>query len=356
MSRITSRRRGVVVCLQRNLGPGVLLAVLAAADPVLADEVAEAIGRRLERAAAEGDEEAFSKVIAYEAIADRAVRLLKNDEIREGVRGGLLSSISQLGRSIITSVSSGGHYDFLRVRERKGHTFLLFRLIGPNSSLDYHEYLLTDGEQGQRRIEDLYQYSIGAFISESTSRAFRLFEKRVLDPKEQREAALIARFAQAADAGKPEDVVRAYKALPERLRREKSFAAAYVKAASQLGEVAYRSALKLFLDYFPDEIAGDLLGIDFFFAQELYGDAQRCVDRIGRTLGGDPYLDVIRASLYLHAGDSERAVERAKAAILAEKDLLPGYYVLLDIALATENHSGTVKGLDAIERRFQLVF
>ena len=35
---------------------------------------------------------------------------------------------------------------------------------------------------------------------------------------------------------------------------------------------------------------------------------------------------------------------------------MPADYVLLDIVLATENHAGTVKVMDTIERRFPLVF
>ena len=48
----------------------------------------------------------------------------------------------------------------------------------------------------------------------------------------------------------------------------------------------------------------DLISIDAFLIHKEYDKAQAAIDRLDESLGGDPYLNVLRSTIFMEQGNS----------------------------------------------------
>jgi predicted Zn-dependent protease len=107
---------------------------------------------------------------------------------------------------------------------------------------------------------------------------------------------------------------------------------AYVAASAYLGEAQYQSAIDALRRAYPNDASLDLMLLDGYFMKKRYDEALQAVDRIDRSLGGDPYLDVMRANMLLAKGDVDGAYRFATRAVEREPSLSEAQLVLDDIA------------------------
>jgi len=134
-----------------------------------------------------------------------------------------------------------------------------------------------------------------------------------------------------------------YNRLPENVRKEKSVMLANVMASSQIDDTTYGRALDEFRAAFPRDAGVDLMSIDAYILKERYDDALGAIDRLDASVGGDPYLDVLRANVHIKAGSLARAQEAASRAAQQEPTLVPAYWSLISIALARKDYAETVR-------------
>ena len=69
-------------------------------------------------------------------------------------------------------------------------------------------------------------------------------------------------------------------------------------------------------------------------------------------VGGDPYLNLVRASTYLAENQYKTARQYAEKAIAAESDLVYAYFSLIAISLAEKDFDETSRLLTAIREKF----
>jgi predicted Zn-dependent protease len=100
---------------------------------------------------------------------------------------------------------------------------------------------------------------------------------------------------------------------------------------------------------YPDDPCVDLLTIDRLILGGRWKDAIAAFDRIDRVVGGDPYIDDLRANVHLRAGDPDMARKLARRAIDRDPTLDAGYWTLLEIALRRRDHEATARLLSTLE-------
>ena len=66
--------------------------------------------------------------------------------------------------------------------------------------------------------------------------------------------------------------------------------------------------------------AFDLILMNHYVLGRRADDALACIDRLGKAVGGDPYLDADRAGIYLNKGDLAAAKKCAQKAAAVEPD------------------------------------
>jgi predicted Zn-dependent protease len=113
-----------------------------------------------------------------------------------------------------------------------------------------------------------------------------------------------------------------------------------------------KSHIELCRTTYPNNPAIELLATTFYVKTKQYPLALAAVDTIDKSVGGDPYLDVTRAQIYMQTADSERAAQVADTALTKVPELLPAYEVAACAAAYTGKYDRSVEVLDQMYRKF----
>ena len=108
--------------------------------------------------------------------------------------------------------------------------------------------------------------------------------------------------------------------------------------------------------FHPNDACIDMLSIDSFVSKKEYDKAFECIERLDNSVGGDPYLNVMRANAKLIQQKNNEAKKYAELALEKEPDLFPGYQVLLNVSIADKNYDDTVSVLNALKENFEIEF
>lgn len=243
---------------------------------------------------------------------------------------------------------------------------VLFRLLRPNNGVNYHDMPLAVQPDGTVRATDIYVYATGEFLSETLRNGYLHVaaesSKLVLAelPQKQKEhVANLPMFHEMLthlEEGRHQQLLDAYKKLPASVKKEKHFLILRLSAAANIDEEKYREALIDLQRLHPKDPALVLLSFNHFFMLEQYDKARDCADRIDKLIGGDPYLDILRAHTYLMEDDFDTAEELARQAIGADDTLSDGYWVFVNVSLETKDFQETSRWLTLLERKFNMEF
>ncbi len=117
-------------------------------------------------------------------------------------------------------------------------------------------------------------------------------------------------------------------------------------------EKEYAATLEELRTRFPDDHAVDALSIDYYFMRKEYGKVVECIDRLDQSVGGDPYLKVVRARMEIRLNNKDLARRDLLRAVEEEPDL-PDSYLVLARMTANDGKYDEVVGL--LEKLDQLV-
>jgi hypothetical protein len=267
-----------------------------------------------------------------------------------------------LAREIIDVVGKNGHCKFLRLRTPEDEPHALFRLVQAGGGLNYYDATLVR-RGGEVRAVDVYVYARGESLTRFVRRDYLLrtasapgTEIAPADREFIQNRAAIQELEQAAERGDYRSALQTYDDLPAGLRKDKTILAVRLKSAAGLGGDKYLSALEDFRKYHPDDACIDLLSVEYFTLQKRRGAALEALDRLDRSVGGDPYLNVLRADTHLQAGDLKKARRFAEKAVDEEPDLQAAYWSLVTVALREKQFDETVRLLDTLAAKFALRF
>ena len=99
-----------------------------------------------------------------------------------------------------------------------------------------------------------------------------------------------------------------------------------------------------------------MLGIDGYLIAKEYDNSLACIDRIDKSTGGDPALNVMRASVRIEQKKYDAARELCEKALAAEPDLFSAHWTVVVIALAEKKFEETAERLTEIENLFEVEF
>lgn len=335
---------------------------LANAGPPPTEEEAQQFADRMTRAVRARDAVAMDKLLRLSDLTERIISDLDlSDQFRQGIRKGMTQSMRQasLGQQVLQSIQDDGSYQLLRIRTVDGRPRPLFRLIGSEGALNYHDYYLARYEDGEVATEDMFVFASGEPISQSMRRLLipavaslrgkGLFGK--LDPQELDSMKTIRSMAKAIRARNYKSAIAAYRTLPRTFQERKPVLILYIQATMNLetdGDAEYLAALEVFRKLYPRDAALDFISIDYFFLKKRYDEACRAMDRINKAVGGDPYLDVLRGSALLEAGRFKEARQAIEKAIKDEPNLVQAYWFRIGLSLREKKYADTLAWLQRI--------
>lgn len=316
-----------------------------------------------------GDADRTMVLFDFRALLDTAT-LGGPQDVRTGFTAGAMKAMRQKGgvlHEIIPDVARGGRFDLLRITEREGQPCARFRFASAVGGINYLDVKLRLDDTGAVRGIDMYNQLSGEWMSATMRRFFlaavrlqkqSLWEKLVGGGgKEWLEGAEgLQRMSRLMNAGLFADAMKVYRALPDVVRKQKSTMVVGIRVAEQLGEKEYAEAIDEYLALYPDDPSAHLISIDAHFMKGRFDAALASVDALDKSVGGDPYLGILKANLLLSGGKPDKARESARAALKVGPDWTDGYFALLDIELQTRRFEEVVRLLNLLEDRFGFAF
>ncbi|MGA9520913.1 MAG: hypothetical protein WBV82_05585 [Myxococcaceae bacterium] len=330
-----------------------LLAAAPSAEPFID------AAHHIEQAIQSGNAQALSSRFNTRALAERAIKDL---EAPRGFRDGFLESAGKidLAAQFAGIASNGGRIKLLRLAGDPGSPRALFRVIDADGGLNYYEmYLARVGDRVV--VTDIYTFSNGERITETVRRSYSTFAAQAdtgffgkLLGKERDfvvNAEKVQALTKSMKEGRFEDVLKAYDALPDSLKKERTFLLFRMQAAANLTPELHELAVAEFERAYPGDPALTLATIDLYFGRKEFDRALATIDRLDARVK-DPYLEVLRAGSYVEQGKYDVAKKRCRQAMAEEPELMDLYWSLVTVSLAAKDHAETARVLEQIEERF----
>jgi thioredoxin-like negative regulator of GroEL len=158
------------------------------------------------------------------------------------------------------------------------------------------------------------------------------------------------------NAGKPKEAVEIYDSLPTQMKTEKTVMLLYVLAAERIDDATYTDAIDRFRQQHPDDPCLDMVSIDGYVLRAQYDEALRAVDRVDEAVGGDPYMNVVRANIHRMQGDLTTSAALAQQAMDQDPKLVDAYWALLTVSLEENEFGETANWLTTIREKFDIEF
>ncbi len=307
--------------------------------------------------------DAFAKVFATHmvpcnnAALDREInsdlivdRVLAGRSMSPADMAGYRRGVGSVGAKLCAHFTPGATYTYLRTQMIEGTPRPLFRLL-MDGGFNYHS-LELDKQGSEIRVADLYQYVTGERVSSTFGNLMDLALENG-NAAGLNQQAIQTRGLMASKKFGEADVV--FQSLPASVRNSKSGLLLAVEIAGGLDHDAnYVAALEAYRKAFPDDPSLDLVMIDSAFARKKYDEMIDTIDRLDKRLGGDPYLETLRANAYAESGRLPEAIAHAKRATEQEPTLLDGWWTLFTDQVRGRDYPAAVVTLAVLRDRFHV--
>ena len=321
----------------------------------------------LQQAVHDQDIDAFNSLVDWDALIEKATALAGDSaQLKEfranfgrGLKLATVSPKSGFARAIMAAVAGSGSYRALRIHKDGGQMRILFRLISSNGALNYHDWVLGRSRDGKTVAFDCYVFLTGEMYSQNLRRSFLPLAHRsgganveTLPGPEKDFVANFSRFTQMGNYVRERNwrlALNTYKELPSSVQQSKPAMTMRLLATQSVSDAEYLATIDEFRKRYPNDPMIDLISVDAYILRKAYDQALEAVDRVDKVIGGDPYLKVLRANVLMKEGKLDAARNMAQDAIVQDRNLLRGYYSLLDISLARRDYADTVKWLNKAE-------
>ncbi|REJ86019.1 MAG: hypothetical protein DWQ34_27925 [Planctomycetota bacterium] len=287
---------------------------------------------------------------------------------RRGFKQGFVSRMRDSGgltAQIVAALDAGGTYRLLRMHEVDGRPRALFRLLLPQGGgVNYHDLEFHRGPGGAVRISDLHIALSGERFSETLRRAFLPVAAEALGGQNITEANrqhvehldALTNMAEAARARDYAQALSIYAELPESLQQDTNVLLVRLQASQNASDEAYAEAIADFSRFHPDDLCVELLSIDGYLLRDQHEESLAAVDRLEKSIGGDPFLHVLRAGILYDAGRLDEAEQSARQAIKEEPGLENAYWQVISVSLDQADYKTTVEMLTLLEDRLGVEF
>lgn len=326
----------------------------------LTEDDYRAFGEKLEKAVAAGDNATVEKLFRIHDLIERSVSDLgMSANEKKSLLAGAASVGGQFGGQLTKAVKEGGSYSVLRVRTVDGRPRVLMRLLGGEGAVNYHEFTLIRYPDQQIATEDVYIYLSGEPLTQTLRRlvlgimaelnkgAFSKLagEEQVLT-KHMGDLTKMSRMVQN---GQHKEALAVFRKLPAELQKNKVVQIVAIQAAGGTGDDNdYLTEIERFRKNHPNDAAGDLISIDYYLLKKNYDETIKLLDRLDKSLGGDPYLETLKANMLAEAGRFKDARASAEKAIEGAPKLPQAYWVRVTVATKEKDHKDTLKCLKTI--------
>lgn len=293
---------------------------------------------KLEKAIAAQDTKAFQSLVNFGFLVDRSVSGIEHEAYVRGFSRGTKDSISNFSLQLS---GEGKSYRYLGLKKNELNDIgPIFRLLTEDGAANFHHYYLLKDRDGKVFGIDLKVLASGENISD-TMRRLAIFNApqsvSFLDritggnkdySKENKQG---VQFMQLCSQGSPENAIKAFQKLPERIKNEKAISLINVMTAVKASEDAYLEAVKDFKKRFPKDAAIDFVCLDLYLRAENYDALFPAIDRLQYQVGVEAHFTYYQGAAYAQQKKYDEAVRYYNKAIEIEPEFENAYWGLNQI-------------------------
>lgn len=335
------------------------LALALAAGPLTSEELAT-MGRKVAEEISAG-QDGFTPRFDMDGLIDLALADLPiSQALSNGFRVGAKKVPLPLGARLVKAVAEGGTLTYRGLVRRGAGEVIQLRLVNADGAFNFFELHVARRRGGKPKVVDVDDLVEGGTLSANLRRlaviGFAEVNQGLLDRlagKEQvflRNAPSLRKLGAAMTQGRGAEALEIYDALPPELQENPIFMRQAVYAARQVDEARYHRALRRYIEARPDDPAAAVMALDACALDKDWAGARRAVDAVERRVGrGDGWMEVLRGSLELSAGDRAAGRRHFEQAVEREPGLLRAYPMLVTLALQDQDWPGVARWLGAWE-------
>jgi hypothetical protein len=235
-------------------------------------------------------------------------------------------------------------YEIIRVRVVEGETRVVLRRTSAGG-FGYHEaHLVRIGTEW--KLADLFAHNLGALISEEVAGAL------LVDVSEDPLVGVkIMQINQLDTSGKHVDALAMIDALPAGVRGAKVMQSLRVAISQRVSIEHYLAALEQRSGLFPEMASIPSIQMNVAILRGDPTDALRQIDLLEAGIGGDAFLDSMRAGILLQRngpGDLDDAAARATRATTAWPREPIVWLTSLGVEVVRRNWARSIQHLDRL--------
>jgi predicted Zn-dependent protease len=167
-------------------------------------------------------------------------------------------------------------------------------------------------------------------------------------------AASIAAIEEAFQNGANQKALELWTKLPEPVQGHSALILARLRAARASSEQDLAAAITAARARRPGDPSTELAAYDAFELARNHDEARHCLDAIEAAVGGDPYIDWLRAQQLYAAGDLSAASAACRKALEREPSLEEAWWTLAAISLETRAYDETLAALAKLNASFEI--
>ncbi|MBB3700702.1 hypothetical protein KMW28_18975 [Flammeovirga yaeyamensis] len=290
-----------------------------------------------------GNGDIVDKYIDYDTFTQRVFQKLHKQPSEWKEYASAFKQNIRLGDLLIEQIGSEGEYSFVKVIENPdGQTNLLYRMLKGDGWLDYHEVLLVKNHSGEWNVADVYFYFSGTYFSDIIATLLAQEDQELVANQSLRKSLLLTRelfgYNQEGMYG---NTITAYDSLSNYFKKQKNTRLALLMALAGQGDMTQLENLKAkYLSDFPYDKSIRLMMMEVYGSLDNYEQSKVMNDELSELIGGDDYLKLRTAEIYLSWDKSSKAKKLLKKMIKAESFPTDARLLLMDVYYVEENYKG----------------
>lgn len=338
-----------------------------AQPPEISEAEQQSFAAKLEAAGQERDASAMDRLVAWDRLVKRMAEGLQID--RQDMEALTKQLVDEFRRSggfatmILSNMGDDGSYEFLRLHERDGFPYALFRWTD-GRNLNYHDWRLGM-VAGDVRATDVHILAVGEHLSEFLQSAARPAlaqhseEYRASLSKDDEEVlnhyTSLSEMRNLVGQGRAREALQTYQSLPESMKNLKAVQIARYEAATRVGPDALLEAFEDLRRRFPGDDALAFRSIDSLTVQGKYDQVVEAINNVDQSIGGDPRLSRLKVVASIRAGQPDRAVDYAREYVERAPDSKDAQGMVVVALLEQGDHDALYQALTVLEQKFGTV-
>lgn len=324
---------------------------VAESGPPVGEQEAEEFGWKVATAFNTEDPDALVLLVQAGALYQRSIADLN---LTAGERKELTDAIS--GERVCkrwVSDMKGFALNVLRSRTRDGRRSVLLRAYDGDHGVNYLEFMLVRGPDGQVACEDVYSFYTGETFSQLYRRELSAYLPEKFQGAGQSQQYRdhlpdIERMREHRRNGDTAKAKAVFDRLPPAVRNDKHIQLIGFRLCE---DDEYLQAIERFRQRHPKDATLLVLDVDYFALKKDARGLRECLWRLDEAVGGDPTLRLVDARYHLARGDHAETRRLAGEVLKLDPALRDAYWVLIDVALAEDDHPETMHLLKAVTER-----